>query len=144
MLAPWRRRIDDDGGFSLIELLVVMIIIGILAAIVVPALLSQRAAAHDTSTKADVNNLGKEIATLFVDGDGAAGIDFDVQPGRAVITHSAGTTVVNLTNGTAKPTSGASRDLNDSGTWCVALTDPKGKVKEYHYSADGGLGEGTC
>jgi type II secretory pathway pseudopilin PulG len=121
-----------------------MIIIGILAAIAIPVFLTQRATAHDTSTKADVSNLGKEIATLFVDGNGATAIDFDVQPGRAVISDGASTTVLNLTNGTAKPTAGASRDLNDPNGWCVSLTDPQGKVKQYNYSAAAGLDTGPC
>jgi type IV pilus assembly protein PilA len=133
-----------DGGFSLIELLVVIIIVGILAGIAIPVFLGQRAKAHDTSTKADVSNLGKEIATLFVDGSGASTIDFTVQPGKAVITAAGQDTVVNLTNGTAKPTSGASSNLSDSKNWCVSLTDPKGDVKQYKYTAASGLDVGGC
>ena len=58
-----------------------MIIIGILAAIAIPVFLSQRAKAHDASTKADVNTLGQEIATFFVDGTGATSIS--LTPRRA-------------------------------------------------------------
>jgi prepilin-type N-terminal cleavage/methylation domain-containing protein len=133
-----------DSGFTLVELLVVMAIIGVLAAIAIPVFLTQRSKAHDTSTKADVTNVGKEIATLFVDGNGATAINFDVQPGKAVITANGVDTTVNLTNGTAKPTSGAFSNLGDSENWCVSLTDPKGAVKEYRYRASSGLGEGTC
>jgi len=57
------HQLKREYGFTLIELLVVMIVIGILAAIAIPTFLSQRRKAHDTSTKADVNHLGKEVAT---------------------------------------------------------------------------------
>jgi prepilin-type N-terminal cleavage/methylation domain-containing protein len=137
-------RPSRDSGFTLVELLVVMIILGVLAAIAIPAFLSQRAKSHDTSTKADVSNVGKEIATLFVDGNGATNINFDVQPGKAVITANGEDTTVNLTNGTAKPTSGAFSNLGDSGNWCVSLTDPQGKVKQFKFSAAAGLDTGSC
>lgn len=135
---------DIDAGFTLIELLVVMIIIGILASIAIPTFLSQRAKAHDASTKADVNHLGKEVATYFVDGQGTLTLDFASVPGSVVLTDGSYAETVNLTNGTAAPSTGASANLSDPFAWCVSLTDPKGKVKTYKFSAATGLGTGTC
>ncbi len=143
-IRSWEVARDAEQGFTLIELLVVMIIIGTLAGVAIPTFLRQRSVAHDTSTKADVTNLGKEVATYFVDGTGTLSLDFTMAPGRVVLTDGAWTSSVNLTNGTAAPTSGVSSGMNSSTAWCVALTDPAGTVGEFRYEAASGLEAGTC
>jgi prepilin-type N-terminal cleavage/methylation domain-containing protein len=132
-----------EDGFTLIELLVVMIIIAILASIAIPAFLNQRQKAHDTATKADVTDLGKEIATYFVDGTGTLTLDFST-PGRVILTDGTYSATARLTKGTVAPASNGSANLGNPDTWCVALTDPDGKVRDYRYSAVGGLAAGTC
>lgn len=132
-----------DDGFTLIELLVVMIVIGVLAGIAIPVFLSQRAKAHDAGTQADVSNLGKEVASYFVDGTGPLTLAMSV-PGRLDITDGAYATYARLTVGSVPPASSASANLDDSVNWCVALTDPKGKIKTYRYSGLSGLEPGSC
>jgi prepilin-type N-terminal cleavage/methylation domain-containing protein len=143
-LPPSNRRVAQ-AGFTLIEMLIVMIIVGILAAIAIPVMLSQRAAAHDASTKADVTVLGKEIAAYHVDGGSGLDLDLAVQPGRAVLSDDSGVVAsIDLTKGTAVPSAGAASNLGDERTWCVALADPAGAIGTFRYSAADGLEAGTC
>src|SRR6202012_4220090 len=61
MLDRLRQRPGDESGFTLIELLVVILIIGILAAIAIPAFLSQTSKANDSAAKTQVGTLQTTI-----------------------------------------------------------------------------------
>lgn len=128
----------------MIEILIVMIVIGLLAAIAIPRFLNQRAKAYDSSTKADVSVLGKEVASYFVDRTGTLVLDFTTTPGRVLMSDGSWTNSVRLTSGTVAPTSGGSAALGSATAWCVALTDAAGSKKDFSYSAAGGLAAGTC
>src|SRR3954447_26650957 len=148
MLARIRKAMDEkDQGFTLIELLVVMIIIGILAAIAIPVFLNQRKKARDTSTKADVSTVGKEIATYYVDGAGDLTLAQAGGAGNPItITDAGGTlvTTVKVSNGTTFVTEKAGANPTQDSTWCVELKNPAGDKQTYSYSAASGLQQLAC
>ncbi len=128
---------NGESGFTLIELLVVMIIIGILAAIAIPAFLSQKQKARDTSAKADVSTIGKEVAAYYVDGTGALTVSGTT---TWVLADAAGTTVA---SGKLSEGNTASGGATSDAIFCVQVSAADGQTKDFKYD-QAGLSKGAC
>lgn len=66
-----RQRLSSEDGFTLIELLVVVLIIGILAAIAIPAFLSQPAKANDAAAKTQAGTMRTAMQVYATENKGS-------------------------------------------------------------------------
>jgi type IV pilus assembly protein PilA len=71
MLHVFRRRFEEENGFSLVELLIVILVIGILATIAIPSFLNQRGKATDTAAKEQARTAEIAAETIAVENNGS-------------------------------------------------------------------------
>jgi general secretion pathway protein G len=67
MLRKFKKRIIDNKGFTLLELLVVMIILGLLAALVAPKFFSHVGKSKTKAAKTQIELLGTALDTMRLD-----------------------------------------------------------------------------
>ena len=67
MLKMIRARLEDDRGFTLIELMVVVLIIAILLAIAIPTFLGLRRRAQDRAAQSDLRNGLTAAKAIYTD-----------------------------------------------------------------------------
>ncbi len=127
MSDPQMRKRARHGGFTLIELLVVVLIIGILAAIAIPAYLSQKHKAQDSAAMSLVRSgvIAAESYGTDPDNQGFTGMVPELLTGHeqnvAWVTGTARTIdnqvgVATLPTGAAKQTSYVLSSTSQSGT----------------------------
>lgn len=75
MLSMLRKRMQDDKGFTLIELMVVVLIIAILIAIAIPTFLGLRTRSQNRAAQSDLRNGMTAAKSFYTDKDAYTGFN---------------------------------------------------------------------
>lgn len=123
-------RTRDDGGFTLVELLVVMAILAVLAGISIPAFAGQRGRAHGTAAKSDLRNAAAAAESYFA--------EHSSYPATWVAGAEPATPAANTAYYAKSPDVSLIAAVLFSGTYCLQVTAQSGEVFSWS-PTNGGL-----
>lgn len=113
-----KRKVYNDEGLSLMELLVVVLILIVLSVIAIPIFLNQRASANDSKIKTDVEDISKFLSQTVASGDGSTIVGAD------------GTTVGTITSALGQRDKNGAKVFYDSSSraFCISKVSPSNKI----------------
>lgn len=131
-----------DHGFTLVELVVVMIVIGLLAAIAVPALLTNKSRAQEAAVKSDIKQIAKEVVGYYIDATGPLTVDNSADGASWLVRDSGGDLVATgpLSQRNAVVTAGA---ITSSDTYCISILPNYANARAWQATSTG-LELGSC
>ena len=105
------KRICDERGFTLIEMMVTILIIALIAAIALPAYLEHQKKGKDADAESNARNLVSKVELCYatnesytacdtlvkLGGGGEVGVPYGTNPGEASVETSAGVTTFKVT-----------------------------------------------
>jgi general secretion pathway protein G len=106
-----KNIIKNEGGFTLLELLIVIVIIGILALLIIPNITSAPKKARDTQRKTDLRAIQKGLEEYFVSNN--------IYPGT---TGQADTVLTALTSGNPPIMKSVPIDPKSTGAYVYTYT----------------------
>jgi type IV pilus assembly protein PilA len=138
----------DDAGFTLIELLVVIMIIGILAAIAIPAFLSQKSKGYEASMKSDLRTVASEVESQNVDKADYTAVFWKTASTVAasgIAISGSGQVVGNSTSVSLSAGNSITWVGSTAGSFCLRASSAKAPTKFFWFSnIAGGLSTTAC
>jgi len=99
MFKLMRKRLSEDSGFTLIELMVVVLIIAVLVAIAIPSFLGFRSRAQDRAAQAELRNVLLAEKAYWTDEGSYTATDASLQTYEPTIVLIADATAAGATSG---------------------------------------------
>jgi type IV pilus assembly protein PilA len=149
MLARLRSRpaSRDEGGYSLVELLIVIVILGILAAIAIPIFFGDQKKSYDAGLKTDLRTVANEVTSQNVTNE-----NFTKTTWKTAGTTAAANATISGTGLVVGDSSSVSLTPGDTITWigatttsfCVMASNPEASIPWYYSSSGGGITSTAC